>query len=104
MLIPLTILPDCPLPNRPGARLKGWHGRDWVYTACFVDSHVSLVRMHGSDCPPQNLGNTYPKQDIPPGMTPYSYWRCITIRGPGWQLDTLPSPPIGIGLDQDDVW
>jgi hypothetical protein len=28
----------------------------------------------------------------------YSYFRCIIVRGEGWQLDTLPVPRVGLGV------
>jgi prepilin-type processing-associated H-X9-DG protein len=88
---------DCPYGHgNPALRVKGWHGKDWRFTVAFVDGHAGVIRMEGADCPPTDLGDTYP--DDGSTRPPYLQFRCITLRGPGWQLDTLPSPPISLGL------
>jgi hypothetical protein len=86
--------------SNPNLRVKGWHGKDWFYTVAFVDGHAGVVRMQGADCPPPDLGSTYP--DDGSSNPPYIQFRCITVRGPGWQLDTLPSPPIALGIREDE--
>lgn len=87
-----------PLTNPTGEfaldteKVKGWHGRDWFFTACFVDGHSGVIKMKGMIVPPPDLGSTYP---MPPGsQRPYDYWSGITIRGNGWQLDSLPAPTV----------
>ncbi|MBN1513863.1 MAG: prepilin-type N-terminal cleavage/methylation domain-containing protein [Phycisphaerae bacterium] len=89
------------LEDAPNGVVKGWHGRDWMFTACFTDGHAAVIKMRGCEQPPADLGSTYPR-DIG-GSDPYNAWKCVQIRGNGWQLDTLPSPPISIGLTCADV-
>ena len=64
--------------------VHGWHGRDWIFNVAFADAHASTIKMRGYDNP--HLSD-YPSQD-------YYHWHCVIIRGPGYQRDTLPSPPV----------
>jgi prepilin-type N-terminal cleavage/methylation domain-containing protein len=77
--------------NGEGGYIKGWHGRNWIFTSAFTDGHASVIQMQGSIIPQPNLGSTYPAFNNP---DLYSAWRCVTVRGPGWQMDILPSPPV----------
>lgn len=63
--------------------VDGWHGAAWMFNVAFVDGHAGTVRLKGTTSP--DLVH-YPQGS-------YTYWRCVTIRGPGWQRDTLPLPP-----------
>jgi len=92
---------DCGYDDAPNASVKGWHGSNWMFTACFTDGHAAVIRMRGCDQPPADLGSTYPR-DLG-GTNLYDIWKCVQIRGNGWQLDTLPAPPISIGLTCADV-
>ena len=75
--------------------VKGWHGQDWEFNVAFVDGHADQVRIRGFENP--KIGRY-------PGFTDPNYghnhYRCVINRGPGWQLDTLPVPPVPTGL----VW
>lgn len=73
---------------------KGWHGKEWVFDAAFCDGHAASVKMRGSYIPAPNLGNNYPWFTDGGGM--YESFKCVTFRGPGWQIDTLPSAPIAV--------
>lgn len=69
----------------------GWHNRPWLFNAAFVDGHVATIEMRGHYNPQPNIG-IYP--DIGGQTGSYENYRCITVRGPGWQMDTLPAPLI----------
>jgi prepilin-type N-terminal cleavage/methylation domain-containing protein len=99
--VPESSWNDCGYEDAPGAIVKGWHGSNWLFTACFTDGHAAVIKMRGCEQPPADLGSTYPK-DLG-GTNLYDVWKCVQIRGSGWQLDTLPSPPISIGLTCADV-
>lgn len=84
-----------------GGPLEGivhsWHGaedgeradnRDWLFNVSFVDSHTGTVKMKGYQNPRLS---EYPYLD-------HDHWRCVIIRGPGYQRDTLPSPPVAIPI------
>ena len=86
---------DCPslsddLGINPNIRVFGWHGSAWVFTAAYVDGHASTIRMEGHEQPQARLAR-YPGSDDPVDPC-YENYHCVTIRGPGWQLDTLPAP------------
>jgi prepilin-type N-terminal cleavage/methylation domain-containing protein len=63
---------------------KGWHGRDWMFDVSFVDGHAANLKMKGYENPQLS---SYPEGD-------YSIWKCVIVRGQGYQRDTLPSPPV----------
>ena len=65
--------------------VTGWHGRDWMFDVSFCDGHAAVVRMKGFD---------NPRLSEYPDGTDYQHWHCVEIRGPGYQRDTLPAPPI----------
>ncbi|NOT00472.1 MAG: hypothetical protein HOP29_07570 [Phycisphaerales bacterium] len=76
--------------------VRGWHGQMWMFQVAFVDGHAGLVRMQGHQQPQPFLGR-YPGDGDDPAQQHY-YWHCVIFRGPGWQLDTLPSPPVPTAL------
>ena len=78
--------PDqCPIADGIPGRVKGWHGRWWIFDVAFVDGHASTIRMEGYR--PVNLSH------YPPGAS-FSSYQCVIVRGNGWQKDTLPSPDL----------
>ena len=74
--------PSCDTPAE--GVVHGWHGRDWMFNVAFSDAHASMIKMKGYQNPQLS---EYPWQD-------YYHWHCVIIRGPGYQRDTLPSPPV----------
>jgi hypothetical protein len=78
------------IPGVPGA-VRGWHGKDWTFNAAFLDGHADTIYMRGYNNP--DIGR------YPPGAS-YAVFQCIIIRGEGWQIDTLPVPPVPTGLWQ----
>lgn len=78
-------------PPSVETNIRGWHGRTWMFQAAFVDGHAGTVRMQGHQQPEPQLGR-YPPFEA--RATPHHFWHCVILRGPGWQIDTLPSPPV----------
>ena len=75
--------------------IPGWHRRDFGFVVAFADGHAAMVEMKGTQRPAPNLGlDNYPANQCGSGMTNYNCLRCVTMRGPGWQLDTLPAPAV----------
>ncbi len=72
--------------------VTGWHNRPWLFNAAFADGHVTTIEMNGHQQPQPQIG-IYPNCDNDPDLC-YLKFRCSTIRGPGWQLDTFPAPPL----------
>lgn len=67
---------------------SGWHGKDWTFNAAFIDGGVETIRMRG-----------YRPERIPNSELASGFLDCITVRGDGWQVDTLPSPLISTEHD-----
>ncbi len=87
--------------DEPNAIVKGWHGKDWTFTACFTDGHAAPIRMRGCYQPPPDLGSQYAKQYQVPDQ--FQFWCPVQFWGNGWQLDTLPAPGISTGILAQDV-
>jgi len=85
---------DFYFPGPPGP-VCGWHGKDWMFNAAFVDGHTDTVYMRGFSNP--RLG-FYPGFDAFGGQGDYDQYRCIIVRGEGWQIDTLPGEFIQTNL------
>lgn len=73
-------------PSNADSKAKGWHGQEGQFVTAFIDGHVSPLKMDGYYYPP-------PPTPREPGGNPVIF-RCHVVRGPGWQLDTVPAPPI----------
>ena len=72
--------------------VPGWHGPDFHFNVTFADGHASMVEMQGCIRPPPNLGlMNYPLHECSGQIDPYQCSRCVTIRGPEWIMDTLPT-------------
>jgi len=89
----------------PSKSLRGWHGKDWTYNRAFVDAHAEYQRiyMEGTE-DREGYANHYRNEALPtyprwPDCGPsdrgwesdFENYRCIIVRGPGWQKDTLPA-------------
>ncbi len=70
--------------------IRGWHGRNFLFNAAYVDGHVARTFIDGH-LPPPDISR-YPLSGD------YQNWRCVIYRGKGWQVDTLPDPPIPTSL------
>lgn len=80
-----------PLGSDVETAVRGWHGAWWKFNTAFVDGHVQTIRMEGHEHPQFDIGR-FP--DFMGSQTEWSFWHCAIIRGPGWQIDTLPAPPV----------
>jgi prepilin-type N-terminal cleavage/methylation domain-containing protein len=90
----------------PTKAVRGWHGKDWTYSRAFVDSHAETHRIYiegteDADGYAEHYHNEHlmsypPWFDGTPGS--FEFYRCIIVRGSGWQKDTLPAPVISTGL------
>ncbi len=72
--------------------VTGWHGRRWYFQMAFVDGHADTARIQGHQQPQPQLAH-YPT-GIGGALLNYDNLHCIIVRGPGWQFDTLPAPPV----------
>jgi prepilin-type processing-associated H-X9-DG protein len=86
--------------------IVGWHRRPWYFNTAFVDGHAATVKMEGHIHPQPRLssypgGGCCPADDGPEYENCYMCWRCVILRGPQWQLDTLPAAPVDTGVEWD---
>jgi prepilin-type N-terminal cleavage/methylation domain-containing protein len=73
--------------------IKGWHGRPWEFATAFVDGHTSMVHIEGHIQPQPRL-SSYPARPVTAAPGTYESYHCVILRGPTWQQDTLPAPPV----------
>lgn len=79
----------------PGV-VNGWHGKEWTFNSAFLDGHANSIYMH--HCRSVDIGR-YPDDWWGPGSSgTYTFYRCIIVRGEGWQKDTLPASTIPTDL------
>ena len=87
----------------PTKVIRGWHGDDWTYNRAFVDAHAEYQAI--IDRSTRDAAGYYEHyrseevEHLPNGVT-YSQFRCIIVRGDGWQKDTLPAARIYTSLVQ----
>lgn len=95
----------------PTKTLSGWHGRDWTYNRAFVDAHAEYQKIYieGTEdregyahhYRTEQLSNYPGRYGTGEPLTPaegFEQYKCITVRGDGWQKDTLPADTIPTGL------
>ncbi len=93
---PCTLLPGDPNWFAVGKpTIRGWHGRPWTFNAAFCDASARAIRIRGYLRPAPVLSH-YPYFQCGAVLIPATPcgWRCLISRGPGWQMDCLPAPPI----------
>jgi len=91
----------------PTKSLRGWHGRDWTYNRAFVDAHAEYQKIYVDGTEDEEGYALHYRNET---LTSYPYhlgfegsfqrYRCVIIRGEGWQKDTMPSDL----LDTDLSW
>ncbi len=108
--------PDCDFIGQgvdpgPTKTVRGWHGKDWTYNRVFVDAHAEYQRVYieGTE-DREGYANHYRNEQLEsypkwPGCGQgadqdgdFDGYRCIIVRGPGWQKDTMPAELICTGL------
>jgi hypothetical protein len=83
-----TVAPDyCDFLEGIPGQVRGWHGKDWNFDAAFVDGHADSIYMRG-----------YVSRAVMQDDVYQAGYRCIIIRGEGWQKDTLPADRVPTGL------
>jgi prepilin-type N-terminal cleavage/methylation domain-containing protein len=70
----------------------GWHKKDWFFNNVFCDGHAEFLHMRGSFC--EDVVGFSGEGCCGKDTGENGRNRRIIIRGPRWQLDCLPSPPI----------
>jgi len=100
----------------PTGAIRGWHGKDWRYNHSFGDGHVAMQTIYNEGTEKYGFATHYRNEEL--GFYPsrdaccqstdvgcdtgsggsFDSFRCIIVRGDGWQKDTLPAPLICTGL------
>lgn len=79
---------------------KGWHKKTWFFNNAFTDGHVEFLHMKGCKCEDVvgfSGSGCCGKDEGENGRD-----KRIIFRGPRWQLDCLPSPPVYTLIDSPD--
>lgn len=83
----------------PTKVVRGWHGRNWVYNQLYVDGHAASAQvLNDGTLDAQGYSSHYLIETVFDDPEIQANQRCLIIRGPGWQKDTLPAPQIVTGL------
>ncbi len=96
----------------PTKAVRGWHGRDWTFNRSFVDAHAETQKIYiegteDKDGYAKHYRNEYlnglpqfPDSDtVSTNEQLNDQYRCIIVRGDGWQKDTFPAELIKTGLN-----
>ena len=70
----------------------GWHKKDWFFNNVFTDGHAEFLHIRGSYC--EDVVGFTGEGCCGKDTGENGSDRRIIVRGPRWQLDCLPSPPI----------
>ena len=83
----------------PTKNLSGWHGEDWTYNRAFCDAHGESQRIYvaGSE-DSEGYAWHYRSEQVFDNPDTQESMRCVIVRGPGWQKDTLPAEEIWTDL------
>jgi len=87
----------------PTKAIMGWHGKNWTFNRSFVDTHAEMqsVYIEGTE-DGEGYANHYRNEIVfPDNSTKQQSYRCIIVRGDGWQKDTLPAPIIPTGINSN---
>ncbi|UCE58912.1 MAG: prepilin-type N-terminal cleavage/methylation domain-containing protein [Phycisphaerales bacterium] len=96
----------CDLPNvfpgidpGPTKVITGWHGAEWTFSRAFVDAHAETqkILIEGSE-EPEGYYAHYRNETVFDDEIRNVGYRCVIVRGNGWQKDTLPAEEIYTGL------
>jgi hypothetical protein len=91
----------------PTKAVRGWHGKDWTYNRAFVDAHAEFQKVFIEGTEDSNgyanhyrneQMSSYPKMSDQPDPGSFEQYRCIIVRGDGWQKDTMPAELLYTGL------
>jgi type II secretory pathway pseudopilin PulG len=86
----------------PTKAVRGWHGKNWTFNHEYVDGHVGVRRFYieGTE-DAEGYANHYFNEQVFDDPDQQDRYRCLIIRGRGWQKDTLPDDPVPTGLYHD---
>ncbi len=84
----------------PTKTLRGWHGKDWRFNRAFVDAHAETQRIFIEGSEDQSGYALHYRNEViyPDNPDLQDAYRCVIVRGDGWQKDTLPAEDIPTSL------
>ena len=87
---------DAGIDPGPTKAIRGWHGKDWAFMHAYGDGHADkrLLLMGEQDDQGYREHYRFERYNNPIEGTDPEAFLCITVRGLGWQKDTLPAPRI----------
>lgn len=114
-------LPECDFVGPgvdpgPTKAVRGWHGRDWTFNRAFVDAHAETQKIYIEGTEDREGYAHHYRNEYLNGLPQYpgsdgsstneqlnEQYRCIIVRGDGWQKDTFPAELIPTGLEYSDA-
>lgn len=86
----------------PTKALRGWHCKDWTFNRAFVDSHAERQKLiiEGTE-DSDGYFLHYRDEQVMEDPAIQNQFRCIIVRGNGWQKDTLPQELLATGLSHN---
>ena len=86
----------------PTKAIRGWHGKDWTFNQAYVDAHAQTQKIYieGTE-DAEGYAEHYRNERVMEDPLLQEQYRCIIVRGNGWQKDTLPAPRVRTGLNHD---
>lgn len=78
----------------PTKSLRGWHGRDWTFNRSFCDGHAATQKIiieGTADSQGYSFHYRHEALNADVRWDSMNNIDWITVRGPGWQKDTLPN-------------
>ncbi|UCC30371.1 MAG: prepilin-type N-terminal cleavage/methylation domain-containing protein [Phycisphaerales bacterium] len=91
----------------PTRVVHGWHGKDWTFNRAFVDAHAEPQKIYfeGTEDASGYALHYRCEDGVFENQSCQSHgYRCVIVRGDGWQKDTLPAPDIPTGLYWSGQW
>jgi len=79
----------------PTKRIPGWHGKAWTFNHAYGDGHAvrRALYIDGTE-DADGYAIHYLTEQVYEDEEQQAQYRCIIVRGEGWQKDTLPDEPI----------
>lgn len=84
----------------PTREVRGWHGKPWTFNRAFVDAHAETQKIYIEGTEDGDGWAMHYRSEIvfPDNVSKQDAYRCIIVRGDGWQKDTQPAEDIATNL------
>ena len=96
---------DVGIDPGPTKVIRSWHGQDWAYMQAYCDGHAEMAQIVMGEEDSDGYRQHYRiERFVEPieGRDPLAF-QCITVRGPGWQKDTLPAPRVRTRIESSSM-